>query len=109
MGFGYRSVLGEILFAYVLCRADIGYAVTTLAKFSTAPNELHYKALKHLAIYLRQTQDWGIIYWRSEPVLDLPNVPYVPRKFDDDLPVIPPPQSLHQLVTHVDAVGRVAY
>jgi len=40
-GFGYRSVLGEILFAYVLCCPDIGYAVTTLAKFSTAPNTLH--------------------------------------------------------------------
>jgi len=60
-GFGYRSVLGEVLFAYVLCRPDIGYTVTTLAKFSTAPNALHYKSLKHLAIYLRQTQDWGIL------------------------------------------------
>jgi len=58
-GFGYRSVLGEILFAFVLCRPDIGYAVTTLAKFSAAPNALHHKSLKHLAICLRQTQDWG--------------------------------------------------
>jgi len=61
-GFGYRSVLGEILFAYALCCPDIGYAVTTLVKFSTAPNALHYKSLKHLAIYLRKTQDWGIMY-----------------------------------------------
>jgi len=98
-GFGYRSVLGEILFAYILCRPDIGYAVTTLAKFSTAPNALHYKSLKHLAIYLRQTQDWGIMYWRSEPVASLPEVPYVPMKFDDCLPIIPPPMHLHQLLT----------
>jgi len=77
-GFEHRSVLGEILFAYVLCRPDIGYAVTTLAKFSTAPNALHYKSLKHLTIYLRQTQAWGIMYWRSEPVASLPEVPYVP-------------------------------
>jgi len=102
-GFGYRSVLGEILFAYVLCRPDIGYAVTTLAKFSTAPNELHYKALKHLAIYLRQTQDWGIVYWRSAPVADLPAVDYPTKTFDETLPVIPPPTSLHQLVTHANA------
>jgi len=59
-GFGYRSVLREILFAHVLCRPDIGYEVTTLAKFSTAPNALHHKSLKHLAIYLRQTQDWAL-------------------------------------------------
>ena len=45
-GFGYRSVLGEILFAYVLCQPDIGYAVTALAKFSTAPNTLHFSMIR---------------------------------------------------------------
>jgi len=93
-GFGYRSVLGEMLFAYVLCRPDIGHAVTILAKFSTAPNALHYKSLKHLAIYLRQTQDWGIMCWRSEPVETLPEVPHDAMTFDDSLPVIPPPSHL---------------
>jgi len=92
--FGYRSVLGKILFAYVLCRPDIGCAVMTLAKFSTAPNALHYKSLKHLAIYLRQIQDWGIMCWHSEPVTSLPEVRCVPMKFDDSLPVIPPPSHL---------------
>jgi len=101
-GFGCRSVLGEILFAYVLCRPDIGYAVTTLVKFSTAPNAPHCKSLKHLAIYLRQTQDWGIMCWRLEPVASLPEVPHVPMKFDDSLPVIPPPSHLRQLIPHVD-------
>jgi len=98
-GFGYQSVLG----VYLLCCPDIGYAVTTLAKFSTAPNALHYKSLKHLVIYLCQTQDWGIMYWHSEPVASLPEVHYVLMKFDDSLPVIPPPAHLHQLITHVDA------
>jgi len=93
-GFGYRSVLGEILFAYALCCPDIGYAVTTLAKFSTAPNVLHYKSLKHLAICLRQTQDWGIVHWRLEPVASLPEVPYVPMMFDQSLPIIPSPSHL---------------
>jgi len=102
-GFGYRSVLGEILFACVLCRPDIGYAVTTLAKFSAAPNALHYESLKHLMIYLHQTQDWGIMYWRAEPVVSLPEVPHVPMTFDDSLPVIPPPAHLRQLITDVDA------
>jgi len=94
-GFGYRSILGEILFAYyVLCRPDIGYAVMTLAKFSTAPHTLHYKSLKHLAIDLCQTQDWGIMYWHSEPVASLPEVPCVPMKFHESLPIIPPPSRL---------------
>jgi len=102
-GFGYRSALGKNLFAYALCRPDIGYAVTTLAKFSTAPSALHYKSLKHLAIYLLQTQDWGIVCWRSEPVTTLPVVPHVPMKFDESLPIIPPPSHLQQLITHIDA------
>jgi len=102
-GFGYRSVLGEILFAYALCRPDIGYAVMTLEKFSTAPNALHHKSLKHLAIYLRQTQDWGIMYWRMEPVVLLLKVPCVPMMFDNSLLAIPPPAHLRQLITHVDA------
>jgi len=93
-GFGYRSVLGEMLFAYVLCHPDIGCAVTTLAKFSTTPNALHYKSLKHLAIYLRHAQDWGIMHWRWAPVETLPEVPHVPMTFDDSLPIIPPPSHL---------------
>jgi len=30
------------------------------------------------------------MYWRLESVASLPEVPYVPMKFDDSLPVIPP-------------------
>ena len=63
MGYGYRNVLGELLYAYVLCRLDIANAITTLAKLSIAPNIEHYHALKRLAIYLQQTIDWGIIFW----------------------------------------------
>jgi len=102
-GFGHRSVLGEILFACVLCRPDIGHAVTTPAKFSTAPNALHHKFLKHLAICLCQTQDWGIMHWCWEPVASLPEVPHVPVTFNKSLPVFPPPSHLRQLIGNVNA------
>jgi len=102
-GFGYWSVLGKIIFACALCHPDIGDAVTTLAKFSAAPNALHHESLKHLAICLRQTHDWGIVCWHSEPVASLPEVPCVPMKFYDSLPLIPPPAHLHQLIAHADA------
>jgi len=48
-------------------------------------------------------QDWGIMCWRTEPVVSLPEVPYTPMTFDDSLPVIPPPAHLLQLITHGDA------
>ena len=51
-GFSYRSLLGELMYAYITCRPDIGYHVTTLSKFSTAPAAIHYTMLKSVARYL---------------------------------------------------------
>ena len=102
-GFGYRSVLGELLYAYVLCRADIGYAVTTLARFSLCPNVTHYAALKKLAVYLRRTIDWGIYYWRPAPLDDLPHVPFELVTADPSLPVVPQSASYLEPVFYVDA------
>ena len=59
-GFAYRTLLGEIMYAYMTCRIDIGYAVTTLSKFSSTPSIYHYKLLKCLAQYLYATADWEI-------------------------------------------------
>ena len=50
-GFGYRSLLGELMYGYVTCRPDIGYHVSTLSKFSTSLATVHYTALKSVAKY----------------------------------------------------------
>ena len=50
-GFKYRNVLGELVYAYVICRLDIGYAVCFLARFSSNPHNDHYLALKHVCKY----------------------------------------------------------
>jgi hypothetical protein len=39
--FSYRSVLGALIYAFVVARPDIGYAVTTLARFSDHPAKVH--------------------------------------------------------------------
>ncbi|KAI2501677.1 hypothetical protein MHU86_12801 [Fragilaria crotonensis] len=49
-GFSYRSVLGALIYAYVVARPDIGYAVTTLARFSDHPAKVHYDALRRILI-----------------------------------------------------------
>ena len=60
-GFGYRNLLGEMIYAYVTCHPDIGYAITTMSKFSTTTlTLLHYQYLKHVAKYLRATKHCGI-------------------------------------------------
>ena len=64
-GFSYRTLLGELLYAYVTCRPDIGYAVVTLSKFGAAPSAYHYSCLKGVAKYLRRTKSWGIRFRRT--------------------------------------------
>jgi Reverse transcriptase (RNA-dependent DNA polymerase) len=103
-GFGYRNVLGELIYAYVTCRLDIGYAITKLAQYSGAPADIHYTALKRLCGYLRRTKHWGILYWRPQPVLSLPigsDAPYVDT--NADLPSFPCPADRFQLTGYVDA------
>jgi Reverse transcriptase (RNA-dependent DNA polymerase) len=88
-GFSYRQVLGELMYAYVICRVDIGFAATMLARFSQNPCMEHYHALKHVVKYLRRTVDWGLMYWRTTPRLDLPDVAFVPVAPDPALPLFP--------------------
>jgi hypothetical protein len=52
-GFSYRSVLGALIYAYMVSKPDIGYAVTTLACFSNHPAKIHNDALRRVARYLR--------------------------------------------------------
>jgi hypothetical protein len=88
-GFSYRQVLGEIMYAYVICLVDIGFAATMLARFSQAPALEHYYALKNVVKFLRRTCDWGLMYWRREPRLDLPLIPYEVLVHDPNLPAFP--------------------
>ena len=57
-GFGYRNLLGELMYAYVTSRPDLSYSVTTLSKFSTCPGDYHFHLLKGIAMYLNI--NWGI-------------------------------------------------
>ena len=76
--FSYRTLLGELMYAYITARPDIGYAITTLSKFSSSPADCHYIYLKGVAKYLRRTKHWGIKFTRpkSQQLKDLPKYPY---------------------------------
>ena len=50
--FNYHNVLGELMYVYITYRPDIGYAITTLSKFSSEPSAFHYKQLRGVAKYL---------------------------------------------------------
>ncbi len=88
-GFSYRNVLGELIFAYVICRLDIGYSVCLLARFSERPHEEHFDALKGICKYLRRTKSWGIMFRRLSPLDGLPDVPFEFLEDDPNLPAFP--------------------
>ena len=48
-GFGYPTLLGKLIYSYVTCRPDIGYAITTMSKFSTKPSKYNYELFKGIA------------------------------------------------------------
>ena len=64
MGFQYRSVFGEILYAYILCRPEFGFSITLLGAFNSCPARPHFTALKRAFKVLRDTKFEGIIFWR---------------------------------------------
>jgi len=88
-GFSYQTLIGELLYAYNVCCLDIGFAISTMSKFSTNPTSLHYTYLKGIALYLRRTKKWGLRYKKST---DKPDTT-LPSHHDDDNP-IPLPDSL---------------
>ena len=102
-GFSYRSVLGALIYAYVVARPDIGYAVTTLARFSDRPAKIHYDALRRVARYLRMTKSWGLLYWRHTILPSLPVGLHQPLPSDSSLPTFPEPAHPTLLAGYVDA------
>jgi hypothetical protein len=104
MGFKYRQVLGELMYAYVTCRLDVGYVLTKLSQFSQHPAEIHYQCLRRIYYYLCDTKDWGIIYWRPTPITTLPSGCITPISVDDSsLAPFPESTSSGQLIGYVDA------
>ena len=65
------------MYAYITCRPDIGYAITSFSEFSTRPSAVQYKLLWGVAKYLRNTRQWGIRFYRPCPLEDMePSVKY---------------------------------
>ena len=71
-GFSYRMVTGELIYALVVARVDISFAVIKLSQYGSNPASIHYQAAKQVFAYLNNTRNEGLVYWRSRPRMDLP-------------------------------------
>ena len=73
-GFSYRAAIGELIYALITARPDISYSTTKLAQYSATPQPCHYAAVKQIFAYLNATTQHGLIYWRTNPRDDLPDL-----------------------------------
>ena len=79
-GFSYRMTTGELIYALVVARLDISFAIIKLCQYNANPVAIHYQAIRHVFAFLNNTRDDGLIYWRPRPRNDLPDIrPPTPR------------------------------
>jgi hypothetical protein len=61
----YQRAIGSLMYAMVQTRPDIAYAVSTLAQYSSNPDDTHWTAMKRIFRYLKGTAHLGIEYSRD--------------------------------------------
>ena len=66
----YRELIGSLLWVANGTRPDVSFAVNTLAKFTSNPGLVHWKALLRVLGYLYATKDYCIKYERNPEVID---------------------------------------
>jgi hypothetical protein len=101
--FSYRNAIDELLYAYVTCRLDIGYAMAEISKISRGPTACRYTSTNRVYRYLRQPQEYGIVLWRPSPCEDLPHIPLKCCHVDASDLKMSYPKRIYQLMAYSDA------
>lgn len=65
----YQSIIGSLMYAMVETRPDIAFAVSTLSRFSSNPNQHHLMAVQRVLRYLQGTKHLGITYGGGEGLI----------------------------------------
>ena len=65
----FRAALGGLLYLAVCTRPDIMYAVGALARYTSAPTEDHWTALKHVLRYVHGSEGYGINFGGGAPLI----------------------------------------
>ena len=58
----YQSAVGSLMYAMLGIRSDIAYTVSVVSRYGFNPNESHWKAVKRIFRYLRQTVDYQLVF-----------------------------------------------
>jgi hypothetical protein len=65
VGKPYRVLLGSVMWAQLVTRPDLSFAVSILSRFQTNPGIEHWRALLHVMGYIRNTLDLGLTFSRD--------------------------------------------
>jgi hypothetical protein len=62
----YRSLVGSLMYLYLVSRPDIGYSICTLSKFLEKPTKEHWNYALRILRYIKDTKELGLIYTKNE-------------------------------------------
>ncbi|XP_075083279.1 secreted RxLR effector protein 161-like [Nicotiana tabacum] len=62
----YSSIVGSLMFAQTCTRPDISFAVGMLGRYQSNPGIDHWKAVKKVLRYLKETKDYMLMYRKSK-------------------------------------------
>ena len=65
----YRESVGSLMYASLVTRPDITFAVGRLSKFLEKPGQAHWEASRRVFRYLKGTLDWKLTYGEWEEPL----------------------------------------
>ena len=62
----YASTVGSIMYAMICIRLDVAYSLGVVSRYQSDPEKNHWKVVKIILKYLRNTKDEWLIYGESD-------------------------------------------
>ena len=62
----YASTVGSIMYAMMCTRLDVAYSLKVVSRYQSDPNENHWKVVKIILKYLRNTKNQWLIYGNTD-------------------------------------------
>nr|GEW84024.1 zinc finger, CCHC-type [Tanacetum cinerariifolium] len=66
----YSRIIGMLTYLMIGTRPDLAYAVSRLSRYTSNPNDSHWKAMTRVLHYLRYNRDYGLHYDRYPAVIE---------------------------------------
>ena len=79
-GIPYASVVGSIMYVITCTRSNIVYSLDVVSRYQSNPDKNHWKIMKTIIKYLRNTKDQWLIYGDT----DLKLMGYTDSSFQSD-------------------------